>query len=265
MKLDEFRVVLTGASGGIGAAIARELAAAGASLLLVGRNARALGHLAAELPAGHRIAALPADITRAEGRAAIRDAAAPMRVNALINCAGLPCFGALDHVNDARIAAVLITNLVAPIQLTRTLLPQLIAQPQARVLNVGSVLGRLALPGHSVYCAGKFGLRGFSESLRRELAATSVRVQYLGPRATRTAFNDAQAEAFNRATAARVDDPARVAQVAVRLLASGAAERFLGFTESIAARVNGVAPSLLDGSFKPHAAALAAAMTIPNP
>ena len=256
MKPAEMMVVLTGAAGGIGRALTHALVAAGARVLLVGRRPLPLTALVAELGAPRRMQALAADITRPEGRAAIRAAAEAQGANVLVNNAGVPCFGALEALDAEQIAAALQTNLVAPILLTHALLPHLLRQRAARVLNVGSVLGRLGLPGYSVYSAGKFGLRGFSEALRRELAGTPVGVQYLGPRTTRTAFNDARVEAYNRATATRADAVERVAHAALDLIASGRPERFIGFPESLAVRVNGLAPRWLDAAFVKHAAAL---------
>jgi short-subunit dehydrogenase len=151
---------------------------------------------------------------------------------------------------------VIATNLIAPMQLTRALLPLLCTRTEASVLNLGSVLGRLGLPGFSVYSASKFGLRGFSEALRRELADTPVRVQYLGPRTVATAFNGAKAQAYNRATASGSDAPELVAKAVVRMLAGGRAERFLGFPEKLAVRINGALPGVLDGAFAKHRRAL---------
>lgn len=261
MKVQELSVVLTGASGGIGSALAVALADAGARVLLVGRRGAPLAALADSLGGARneRVAALAADVTTAAGRATIRDTAAARRCNALINNAALPCFGAFADADPAQVDEVLQTNLVAPIQLTLALLPQLLAQPCSRVLNIGSATGRLGVPGFAVYGAGKFGLRGFSETLRRELADTSVRLQYLGPRATRTGFNNARADDFNRRTRTAVDTPEAVAAAALKLLLSGGAERFLGFPEAIAVRVNSLAPRLLDRAFAPHRAALNAA------
>jgi short-subunit dehydrogenase len=258
MKPERLSVVLTGASGGIGSALAEALAEEGARVLLVGRRGAPLAALAESLgtDARERVQALAADITTATGRAAIRDIAAARGCNALVNNAALPCFGSFADVDAEQIDAVLQTNLIAPIQLTLALLPLLRAQPAARVLNIGSATGRLGVPGFAVYGAGKFGLRGFSETLRRELADTSLRVQYLGARATRTGFNDARADDFNRRTRTAVDNPAAVARAALKLLRSGRGERFLGFPESLAVRINGLVPSLLDRAFGPHRAAL---------
>jgi len=261
MKAEQLSVVLTGASGGIGSALAAVLADAGARLLLVGRRGPPLACLAEGLGTGaarRRVQALAADITTDAGRAAIRDIAAAQGCNTLINNAALPCFGPFAGSDAGEIDAVLHTNLIAPIQLTLALLPQLRARPAARVLNIGSATGRLGIPGFAVYAAGKFGLRGFSEALRRELADTPVRVQYLGARATRTTFNDKRADAYNRRTRTAVDAPEIVAHAALHLLLSGRSEKFIGFPETLAVRLNGLAPSLLDRAFAPHRAALAA-------
>ena len=259
MKLDELSVVLTGASGGIGTATAAALVAGGARVLLVSRAheplARLATHLSQRADAG-RVEALAVDITASAGRADIVELAAVRGVNALVNNAGRASFGSFADADDARIADVIATNLTAPIQLARALLPHLVAQPAARILNVGSALGGLGVPGFSIYCGSKFGLRGFTEALRRELEGTGIRVQYLAPRTTQTAFNDERVDAFNRATGTRSDTADKVAATIVHMLSSGSPRRALGWTERIAARVNGAAPGLVDRGFGRHRAAL---------
>jgi short-subunit dehydrogenase len=253
-------VLLTGASGGIGAELARLLVAEGARILLVARDAERLAALAESLPQrrAHQVRALAADVSDPAGRTTIRDIACiGGGVNVLINNAAVPCMGPFDGVSDAQVEQVLQTNLLAPLLLTRLLLPHLRTHAAARVLNIGSVVGAIGLPGSAVYGASKAGLHRFSQALRRELADTGVRVQFLGPRATRTGFNDANAEAFNRATGTHVDTPRRVAREALNLLRSGRAERFIGFPEALAVRLNALAPGLLDGAFVAHRSALA--------
>jgi short-subunit dehydrogenase len=161
---------------------------------------------------------------------------------------------------------VLQTNLIAPMALTRSLLPQLLGQPLAQVVFVGSALGAIGVPGFGLYGASKAGVHAFAEALRRELADTAVRVQLLAPRATDTAFDGAAAQAYNRATGTAVDTPQTVARALVALVASEAAERFIGWPERLAVRLNGVFPTLLDGSFARHRRSLGAAATDPaNP
>ncbi len=260
MKPAQASVVLTGAAGGIGAPSAKALAAAGARLLLVGRDAQRLAALARSIApqrGDRRIEWLAADLTTPEGIEAVRRAALEWDANALVNNAGIASFGRLESLDPAHLVGVIETNLVAPMLLTRALLPALQRQRHAAVVNVGSVLGRLGLPGFSAYSAAKFGLRGFSEALRRELAGSHVKVQYLGPRVTATGFNSAEVEAYNRATRTAADAPETVAAALVALLASGRAERFLGFPEKLAVRLNGAAPAVLDGAFDRHRRALA--------
>lgn len=260
------RVVLTGATGGIGAAIAHRLVSGGCGVVLVARRSEELGRLVRSLSAlgtGVLVEALAVDITQVEGRAAIVACAEALDCDALINNAAVSSFGAVDELDDAHVASVLATNLFAPIVLTRLLLPCLRRRQSAVVLNIGSTLGSLGVPGFSVYGASKGGLRAFSDALRRELADSPVRVRYLAPRATRTDFNSARVDRFNLSTGTRSDNPAQVAAAAVRLLDTGPAERFLGFPESWAARLNGIAPAWLDGAFGRHRAALQAGRTEP--
>jgi short-subunit dehydrogenase len=256
MKIEQMSVVLTGAAGGIGSAAAHALTRAGARVVLVGRSPERLARLTQALAEPAAVTTVVADVTTAQGRAAIHAAALEQGANVLVNNAGLPCFGTLEALDADRIVRAMETNLLAPMLLTRLLLPHLRAQPAARILNVGSALGSLGLPGFSAYSAAKFGLRGFSEALRRELQGSQVSVQYLAPRVTRTAFNDEAADAFNRATGAQSDSPEQVAAALVQTLRRGTPERLLGFPEKLAARINGMVPQLLDGAFRRHRSAL---------
>jgi short-subunit dehydrogenase len=202
----------------------------------------------------HRLA----DLSRLEDLASLSVLAAGWGCNVLVHNAGLASFGRLQDLAPPDMKAVLHTNLLAPMLLTQSLLPHLLAQPKAQVLCVGSALGAIGLPGYSVYSASKFGLRGFAQALRRELGDTAVRVQYLGPRSTRTGFNSAAVTAYNQATGTAMDSPERVALELLALMESGAAERFVGYPEKLAVRLNGMAPSWLDGGFKKHSRCLEA-------
>lgn len=259
MRAADARILLTGATGGIGAAAARALHAAGADLLLTARSPDALAALARELAArGREPAWCAADLCQPAGVARLAERATAWPCNAVVHAAGVPAFGPFAEEGVEHVATVMQVNLVAPMLLTQALLPHLRRLPRAQVLFVGSVLGAIALPGYATYCAGKFGLRGFAEALRRELADTGLRIQYLGPRSTRTAFNSAAAEAYNAATGTAMDDVATVAAALVRTLQDEAAERFLGFPERLGVRLNGLAPTALDGGFRRHARSLAA-------
>ena len=242
--MTRYRAVLTGASGGIGHAIAAALAPSCDALLLVGRDRERLAETAA--------AAGPAARTRAADHAtrAGRDAVELDGINLLINNAGACDVAWLAGQSDATLERIVETNVLAPMQLTRRLLPQLARAPQAWIVNVGSIFGYLGYPGHAAYSASKFALRGFSEALRRELADGPVRVLYFAPRATRTAMNGAGLVALNRELGVAMDDPAAVAQSLMRLLRRPARERLLGMPERLFARVNQLAPGLVDRALR---------------
>jgi short-subunit dehydrogenase len=266
MKARDARVVLTGASGGIGRAAAQALADAGASLMLVGRSTEALEAQAGELQArvSRPVAWKAADLTLPSQLTALADGVVAWKGNVLVHNAGLPSFGSLETLDPQQIAQVMQTNLLAPMLLTQALLPHLLRLPRAQVICVGSALGRIGLPGFSVYSASKFGLRGFAEALRRELADGPVKVQYLGPRSTQTAFNTAGVQAYNQATGTAMDSPERVAHALLHLMEDEAAERFIGFPEKLGVRLNGLLPTLLDGSFARHRRSLRSITPLPS-
>ncbi len=266
MKPAGMRILLTGASGGIGQATAQALVQAGASVMLTGRSPARLSAQARQLVQrpGQDVAWYDADLQDAGALAMLAHAATAWNCDTVVHGAGAASFGAAAAMLPGEAEATIATNLLAPIRLTQALLPHLAQQPSARLLFIGSVLGAIGLPGYSLYCASKFGLRGYAQALRRELDGSGLRVQYLGPRTTRTAFNSAAAEHYQQATGAAVDTPERVAAAVLRMLADGAAERFLGFPEKLAVRVNGAASALLDGAFASHRKALAAEGTAPG-
>lgn len=247
MKLTEARVLLTGASGGIGQAASQALQRGGAAVMGVGRSG----------PADTALPWLQADLSRSEGIAAIAAAARHWGANVVVMAAGVPAFGALADQSPAAIRAVVETNLVAPMLLAQALLPHLLAQPKAQLVFVGSAVGRIGLPGFSVYGASKGGLHLFAEALRRETAGSPLRVQTLGPRSTRTAFNGSAVDRYNQATGTAMDSPQVVAAALASLIEGEQAERFIGYPEKLAVRLNGLLGPLLDGSFTRHRRSLA--------
>jgi short-subunit dehydrogenase len=250
MRLANARMVLTGASGGIGAAIVRALRPHGVQVMGVSRSGQPSD---TEPDLKHKVTTwVAADLTQAAGVQALAQAATDWGANLLVHAAGAPAFGPLTQVQPEEASAVLQTNLWAPIVLTQALLPHLLSLSEARVLFVGSALGRIGVPGYSLYGASKAGLHGFAEALRRELLGTSVKVQLLAPRTTRTAFNDAASQRFNQATGSATDSADHVAQQLLALLQSGAAERFVGSPEKWLVRLNGAYGPLLDAGFRRH-------------
>jgi short-subunit dehydrogenase len=182
MKLDGTRVLLTGATGGLGEAIARALAERGAHQVLSGRRADALQALADELSAEAVAADLSerGDVERLAGQAG--------DVDVLVANAGLPGSGTLPKLDPADIDRVLEVNLRAPIMLARLLVPGMIERGSGHLVFVASFAGKLPSAGESsIYTATKFGLRGFSHVLRAQLKRKGVGVSLVTPGPVRDA------------------------------------------------------------------------------
>jgi len=254
VKLTEARVLLTGAAGGIGSAIAAELLARGAAVLMVDMNEAALRQLVSNKlhASSDRVGVHTADLTDAEDRRRLAEFARDWHggVNVLINNAGVSHFRLLHEQPAEEVDLALAVNLQAPIQLCRLLLPHLCRQTDAHILNTGSVFGGLGYAGYSVYSATKFAIRGFSEALRRELADTTVKVHYLAPRATRTGINSAAVEQMNEELKVAMDAPESVAIAACRMLEQETAEAVVGWPEKFFVRLNALLPRLVDGALR---------------
>lgn len=249
MNLQGQRVILTGATGGIGEAIATELAAAGATLILTGRQAPVLQALTRRLPGQHHWVA--ADLCTRSGRDDLVALVSRLGgASVLINNAGSNVFRWLEDQGDEALSAQVNLNLLAPMLLVQALLPLLHREPQAAVVNIGSTFGSIGHPGFSAYCASKFGLRGFSEALARELADTGIVVSYLAPRATQTDLNSAAVVDFNQAAGNAMDSPAVVAAAVLDMLRTGQARRWLGWPERFFAWLNQAFPSLVDRALR---------------
>jgi short-subunit dehydrogenase len=248
MQLNQSRILITGATGGFGQALARQLAGAGARLLLAGFDSAAdiarLEALAGELGEGHETVA--ANLATAEGIAATAGAARRFGANVLINNAGVGGFGLYDEQDWGTVDTILATNLAAPMRLTHALLPHLKAQPQAAIVNVGSMFGSLPFAGFVAYSTAKAALRAFSQGLRRELADTCIAVIHLAPRAIATPLNTPAVDALNRELKNAYDQPEDVARRAVAALREGSGEHHIGFPEKLFAWLNGIAPKLID-------------------
>ena len=242
-------VVLTGASGGIGAALAAALVEAGATVLAVGRDPVKLNAMVHRHRPG-AVVPVGADLCTPAGRAAVVAQAAAMKPSLLVIAHARGAFGLFEAQPEAELAALVQTNLVAPMLLIRALLPMLQAQPEAAVVAVGSTFGALAFPGFAAYSASKFGLRGLVEALGREHADGHVRFQYLSPRATRTAFNTPAVDALNAELKTAMDDPADVAAQLLVAIRRGDRRRQLGWPEKLFARLNGAFPALIDRALR---------------
>lgn len=253
MNLKRKRILLTGATGGIGYPLALALAAKGARLALVDRNGGRQQAICEEIMFdGGEAVSIVVDLLQPQAPA---DAvAAAMQslggLDMLINNAGMIDFTLFQQQDAARIAQIMQVNAVVPMLLAHAALPQFLAQGNGRIVNIGSMFGSIGFPHHAVYSASKFALRGFSEALRRELEGSGIGVTYVAPRAVKTALNDAQAVRMMEANRIAMDDPAKVAGTIVRAIECGRKECYIGRPESFFARLNGILPRLVDAGLK---------------
>jgi short-subunit dehydrogenase len=187
------RILLTGASRGIGAALARRLAGQGARLALAGRSRERLEQLAATIRQhGGEAVAAPADVADPAQRVRLVETAVAALggLDVLINNAGVGAMGWFADASEDRLRRVFEVNFFAAVELTRLALPYLHRGRQPMLVNVSSVVGRRGMPGGSEYSASKFALTGWSESLRPELAREGIHVLVVTPGTIDTEFKN---------------------------------------------------------------------------
>lgn len=212
--------LVTGASRGIGRAIAEALATAGADVVMVARGADSLQAVATAI--GPRAHALPGDVTDPATVYALADtmAAQGLQPDILVNNAGLFALAPLATTDPAVFQQLLQVNLLAPFLLVRTLVPGMSARGQGHVVSIGSVADRTVFPANGAYAASKFGQRAMHEVLRQELKGTGVRCTLISPAATDTPLwdpidPDHQPGFPTRASMLRPDDVAEAVRWAV--------------------------------------------------
>ncbi len=254
MKIAESTVVITGATGGIGAALAMQLSKLGAKLLLVARNIDSLKALQHQLhtDTGRVHDYISADITSKQGKIDVIYKARMSQANMLINAAGISDFSRFESVTERSLNATMNINLLAPMMLSQMFLSECSDDHASEkcIVNIGSALGSIGFPCYSSYCASKFGLRGFSESLQRELSNTKHKVFYFAPRATATKINSEAANEMNFALGNAVDTPEAVAKALVKQIVKEKPRVTVGWPERLFVRINGVMPELVDSALR---------------
>ena len=184
MELNGAVAVVTGASAGFGELTARLLAKGGASVVLAARRLERLEALAGEIEGrGGRALAVRCDVTEVADLQGLRDRVDETfgRCDVLINNAGIPGGGRFEEVSLEQIERVIRVNLLGVMLCTKVFLPMMLERPRGHIVNVGSVAGRYATPGASVYTASKHGVVAFSEALYYELAPRGILVTSVNP------------------------------------------------------------------------------------
>jgi short-subunit dehydrogenase len=196
MRLADAVVLITGASSGIGAATAAALAAAGARLVLTGRDPARLAAVAARTGG----TAIPADLTDPAESARLADAALTEagRVDVLISNAGTGWAGAIAELPAEKATELVSLNLLAPIQLARLLAPGMAERGRGQLVFVSSIAGATGVRNEAVYAAAKAGLNCFAESLSYELAGRGVGVSIVLPGVVDTPFFSRRGRRYDR-------------------------------------------------------------------
>ena len=237
-------ILVTGASGGIGEAIARELAERGYGLTLVARRRKVLAALAAELRDEHGITVKHhvADVSRDEERAKLIEAvrADPRRLIGLCNNAGTGQFGRIVDHEPAEDEAVFRTNALALFDLTNQLVHDLADRGEGAILNTASILAFAPIPQNATYAATKAFVQSYSEALHTELGGTGVTCTTVNPGPTRSAIFERSgapgAAGFGGPAASLLwQNPDQVARDAVEGMAAGKRTVTPGLTNKIAA------------------------------
>lgn len=252
MKLEDSRILLTGANGGIGTPLARQLAEAGARLYLVDRNedgenlVRALSSPGVEVH--YRCADLLAD---GAIEAVVEDARKTLGgIDVLVNLAGCMNFGRFTEESPQATELMMRLNVMVPMRLAKAVLPDMLARGDGRIVNIGSIFGSIGFGCFATYSATKSALRGFSEALRREIDGTGVGVTYIAPRAVRTGFNTEAVYRMAEAVKMNFDSPEDVARIVVEAVRKNRDEVYIGFPESLFVRINALFPRLVDRALR---------------
>ncbi len=244
-KLKNRTVVITGASSGIGAATAMEMARRGANLVIAARRGERLEETASACRRlGVRCTPVIADVTRRED--CQRLIAESGTVDVLVNNAGFAVFDSIAEARPDDLELMMQTNYFGAVWCTQAVLPQMLERGSGTIVNVASIAGIMGYARMGGYCATKFALIGFSEALRDEVIGRGVRVAVVCPGTTRTEFFST-AEHGKMPGASRLIlaiSPERVARAVCNAAEDGAYRRILPAGAALYMRLKEIAPRL---------------------
>jgi short-subunit dehydrogenase len=244
------RVVLTGATSGIGWSLATALIGAGASVVVSGRREERLKRLKLSLGNCQHLICVPGDLCEHPHRNELIQTSVDRLggLDILINNAGVGAVGAFELAEPQRLRQVFELDFFAAVELTRLAIPYLKQGRTPAICNINSVLGHRAVPFKSEYCAAKFALRGWSESLRVELKSSGIDVLNVSPSTTRSEFFQSLLEGNKRTHALHLGAQTadKVARSTVRSLQRGRRESILSMGGKAMLWFSGKCPKLTD-------------------
>jgi short-subunit dehydrogenase len=256
-ELNGRRILITGASSGIGKALAQQLAPLGAKLILAARSEDKLHELAASLPSpsgsgagGEGALVVAADVTKEEDRQRLLDRAVQELggLDVLVNNAGIASWAHFADSTEEILRQIMEVNFFAPAELIRKAIPILVNGVQPAVVNVASMCGRRAMPAWSEYSASKYALCGLTEALRGELARFDIDILLIIPGLTKSEFSQHFLKSEGRAKIEydKGMPPEVVAAAIVKALVKNKTETWIGRDTQWMLRVNRWLPRLVD-------------------
>ena len=247
MDMTNKHIMITGATGGLGTALIKQLSTINCTITAIGRDRTILKDLQSQ----YNVTPLALDLTQSSSRKTLSDYVAKNPVDILINSAAILNIEEFATCPDSHIDDVVAINLTALMVTTRICLPSMLKKSTpCKVLNIASVGADLGLPYFTVYTATKFAVKGFTESLRRELGATNTDAVLIAPRAMKTPMMDEGAVALLRAMFSGMDDVDKIAKKIVEVIEKDRARMRVGLFERFGGLANAVMPWATDIMFR---------------
>lgn len=249
-KLKGSSVIITGASAGIGKAYAFAFAEQGCDLILAARSKEKIDSLAEEIRQKYNVKVLsvPTDVSDEEQAKNLINIALEQfdHIDILINNAGIGSYGYIHETSISDMKKIMDVNFWGMVHCTHSILPSMIRRRKGRIVNVSSVVGKIALPTMGAYSATKFAMKGFSDSLRVEMKKYGIGVTVICPTSTKTDFvgnafdgNKLKDDIFGMSSE-------RVAKETINAILDNKREHILGIGENIGVTINSNFPNLID-------------------